>query len=84
MKIPLYFLILIGFTSTLISSQVFATKKAASSTPSTVQTISIAYLTQKKVQPTEMLSNLDPFISEKGSTGAQLAIAGRKKMGTYL
>ncbi len=83
MKIPLYFLILIGFTSTLISSQVFATKKAASSTPSTVQTISIAYLTQKKVQPTEMLSNLDPFISEKGSTGAQLAIADNNTTGEF-
>ena len=66
MKTRFYFLLLVGLTSTLLGSYALAAKKATVSTP-TNQAISIAYLTQLQTQPTQMLSNLDLFINEKGS-----------------
>ena len=82
MKTRFYFLLLIGLTSTLLSSYALAVKKVTASTLAN-QTISIAYLTQLQTQPTEMLSNLDPFISEKGSIGAQLAISDNNTTGQF-
>jgi ABC transporter substrate binding protein (PQQ-dependent alcohol dehydrogenase system) len=81
MKTPFYFLLLIALLSTL-SLQALAAKKTAS-TPPAIQTISIAYLTQELAQPTEMLSNLDPFINEKGAVGAQLAISDNNTTGEF-
>ena len=82
MKTRFYFLLLVGLTSTLLSSYALAAKKATVSTP-TNQAISIAYLTQLQTQPTQMLSNLDLFINEKGSIGAQLAISDNNTTGEF-
>ena len=82
MKTRFYFLLLVGLTSTLLGSYALAAKKATVSTP-TNQAISIAYLTQLQTQPTQMLSNLDLFINEKGSIGAQLAISDNNTTGEF-
>ena len=50
---------------------------------SAVQTIDIAYLNQELTQPTEMLSNLDPFIASKGFEGAELAISDNNTTGQF-
>jgi ABC transporter substrate binding protein (PQQ-dependent alcohol dehydrogenase system) len=71
---------------TLISFPLFATSKEKPKVPSpapTVQIIDIAYLNQTQTSPTEMLSNLDPFIASKGSEGAELAISDNNTTGEF-
>ncbi len=70
---------------TLISLPLFAATKDKPKLPPApaVQTIDIAYLSQDKVPPTEMLSNLDPFIANKGSEGAELAISDNNTTGQF-
>lgn len=48
----------------------------------TGQTISIAYLTQDQEKP-NTLSNLDPFIANKGEPGAELAIDDNNTTGQF-
>jgi ABC transporter substrate binding protein (PQQ-dependent alcohol dehydrogenase system) len=47
------------------------------------QTINIAYLTQEQEKP-KALSNLDPFIANKGEPGAELAIDDNNTTGQFL
>lgn len=47
------------------------------------QTINIAYLTQEQEKP-KALSNLDPFIINKGEPGAELAIEDNNTTGQFL
>ena len=74
MKNFLYFLLAIN------SLQSFAATKLP--TPA-VQNIDIAYLSQELAPPTEMLSNLDPFIANKGVEGAELAISDNNTTGQF-
>lgn len=76
--------LLTGFI-TLISLPLFAITKDKPKLPTTpaVQTIDIAYLSQEQVPPTEMLSNLDPFVANKGSEGAELAISDNNTTGQF-
>lgn len=72
-----YFL---GFLLAINSLPSFAATKLP--TP-TVQNIDIAYLSQEIAPPTEMLSNLDPFIANKGVEGAELAISDNNTTGQF-
>jgi len=47
-----------------------------------VQVIKIAYFTQEQVAP-PALSNLDPFIADKGQVGAELAIGDNNTTGQF-
>jgi len=49
----------------------------------TISTIHIAYLTQEQEAP-KALSNLDPFIANKGEPGAELAIDDNNTTGQFL
>ncbi len=62
------------FTLFSCASTSFATVK---------QTINIAYLTQEQTPPAVMLSNLDPFLKEKGFAGAELAINDNNTTGQF-
>lgn len=46
------------------------------------QTVKIAYLSQERAEP-PALSNLDPFIQNKGQTGAELAISDNNTTGQF-
>lgn len=72
-------------TVALMSLPLFAVPKEKSkSVPSpAVQLIDIAYLSQSQNPPTETLSNLDPFVAEKGSEGAELAIKDNNTTGEF-
>lgn len=72
-------------TVALMSLPLFAVPKEKSkSVPSpAVQLIDIAYLSQSQNPPTETLSNLDPFVAEKGSQGAELAIKDNNTTGEF-
>jgi ABC transporter substrate binding protein (PQQ-dependent alcohol dehydrogenase system) len=69
----------------LISLPLFAAQKEKTKTSpmSAVQRIDIAYLSQTQNSPTETLSNLDPFVAEKGSEGAELAISDNNTTGEF-
>ncbi len=73
------------FFITLITLPSFAVTKEKPKLPPTpaAQTINIAYLSQDQEPPTEMLSNLDPFIANKGSEGAELAISDNNTTGEF-
>jgi ABC transporter substrate binding protein (PQQ-dependent alcohol dehydrogenase system) len=60
-----------------------ATKPKPQATAIAVQTIDIAYLNQELAPPTETLSNLDPFIANKGVEGAELAISDNNTTGQF-
>lgn len=72
-------------TVALMSLPLFAVPKEKPKTlPSpAVQLIDIAYLSQSQNPPTETLSNLDPFVAEKGSEGAELAIKDNNTTGEF-
>lgn len=72
-------------TLTLLSFPTFAASKEKSKTPPApaIQTIDIAYLSQTQTPPTETLSNLDPFVADKGSEGAELAISDNNTTGEF-
>ncbi|MDD5214411.1 MAG: ABC transporter substrate-binding protein [Methylococcales bacterium] len=69
----------------LISLPLLAAPKEKSKQPPSpaIQTIDIAYLSQTQNPPTEMLSNLDPFVADKGSEGAELAISDNNTTGEF-
>jgi ABC transporter substrate binding protein (PQQ-dependent alcohol dehydrogenase system) len=72
-------------TVALMSLPLFAVPKEKPKTlPSpAVQLIDIAYFSQLQNPPTETLSNLDPFVAEKGSEGAELAIKDNNTTGEF-
>ena len=86
MKTTFYFIV---FLFTSINSPLWAATKEKPksspiiSTPSTTQTIDIAYLSQELTPPTETLSNLAPFIANKGVEGAALAISDNNTTGQF-
>jgi ABC transporter substrate binding protein (PQQ-dependent alcohol dehydrogenase system) len=63
---------------------VFALLLSASidSTAAGKQTVKIAYIAQQRVVPAA-LSNLDPFIADKGQLGAELAISDNNTTGEF-
>lgn len=70
------FRIIVGFLlffQILITGQVYAEAK---------QTVNIAYLAQEQKMP-PALSNLDPFIENKGELGAELAISDNNTTGQF-
>jgi ABC transporter substrate binding protein (PQQ-dependent alcohol dehydrogenase system) len=68
----------------LISVPLFAAPKEKTTTPSpAVQLIDIAYLSQTQNSPSETLSNLDPFVANKGIEGAELAISDNNTTGEF-
>lgn len=69
----------------LSNFSVFAVSKAKQTTSPapTVQTINIAYLSQTQTPPEQILSNLDPFVADKGSEGAELAISDNNTTGEF-
>lgn len=85
MNTRLFFICFYLIGALFYAPSTLATKKDRSPAPtqSTQQTIAIAYLTQAQTPPTQMLSNLDPFISEKGAIGANLAIADNNTTGEF-
>ncbi len=58
-------------------------KKAVSKKTEQIQTVKIAYFTQEQQAPAA-LSNLDPFIPNKGVEGANLAISDNNTTGQFI
>lgn len=74
------------FLATIITPSILAATKSKqnlSTVISTSQTIDIAYLNQKQLPPTETLSNLDLFVTNKGLEGAELAISDNNTTGEF-
>ena len=69
----------------LISLPLIAAPKEKAKLPLSpvMQTIDIAYLSQTQTPPTETLSNLDPFVADKGSEGGELAISDNNTTGEF-
>ncbi len=82
MKITSYWF---AFLFASMSASAFAVSKDKPKSPpvSTIQTIDIAFLNQELAPPTETLSNLDPFIANKGVEGAELAISDNNTTGQF-
>lgn len=76
---------ILTLTFALISLPLIAAPKEKTKLPPapTIQTIEIAYLSQTQNPPTEMLSNLDPFVADKGGVGAELAISDNNTTGEF-
>lgn len=55
---------------------------AATKSKQILQSVNIAYLSQEQVPPAA-LSNLDPFIKDKGLTGAELGVADNNTTGQF-
>ena len=72
-----YFL---GFLLAISSLPSFAATKSPAPI---IQNIDVAYLSQELAPLTEMLSNLDPFIANKGVEGAELAISDNNTTGQF-
>lgn len=72
-------------TLTLLNLPIFAATKIKPNTMpvAAVQTINIAYLSQTQMAPTQILSNLDSFVENKGSEGAELAISDNNTTGEF-
>lgn len=74
-------LVFLMLVSLLGAGSSFA-KKTAKSKPAAKQSVKIAYLMQTPKAP-PALSNLDPFIPDKGVSGAELAIEENNTTGQY-
>lgn len=77
--------ILLPVILSLSSFPLFAAQKAKPPTPPApaIQTIDIAYLSQTQTPPEQILSNLDPFVADKGSEGAELAVSDNNTTGEF-
>jgi ABC transporter substrate binding protein (PQQ-dependent alcohol dehydrogenase system) len=73
------------FLAIIVASPVLAATKSkpATAVVSSAQTIDIAFLNQEITPPTETLSNLDPFVANKGVEGAELAISDNNTTGQF-
>jgi ABC transporter substrate binding protein (PQQ-dependent alcohol dehydrogenase system) len=80
-KSVIYLLFLMLFTTgSLVQAK---DKKSVTTTSITNQLIDIVYFTQEQVPP-PALSNLDPFIPNKGLAGAELAIEDNNTTGQFI
>ncbi len=66
----------------LLLTQLIAVGTSHAATAKAKQIINIAYLTQEQAPP-PALSNLDPFIKDKGLPGAELGIADNNTTGQF-
>jgi ABC transporter substrate binding protein (PQQ-dependent alcohol dehydrogenase system) len=82
-KITLYSLLLSQLLTVQSAVAAKALLKTAINTKTNAQTIKIAYFTQQQ-QPPVALSNLDPFIANKGIPGAELAISDNNTTGQFI
>jgi ABC transporter substrate binding protein (PQQ-dependent alcohol dehydrogenase system) len=83
LKITLYSLLLSQLLTVQSAVAAKALLKTAINAKTNAQTIKIAYFTQQQLPPVA-LSNLDPFIVNKGIPGAELAIKDNNTTGQFI